>query len=158
MESVPSFKETWIECLEDLTRYRITIKEIDLRDCEVWAGVARTWYDKAADKSPNVRRIQHHLAVFVWSNIVQQLFYYSKALVSVNPFSNARESVMLLFNSFLGDGEVASQQYPLVESAFVKAAAIHFTRGSINMYSRSVDQCISVLDSHIGKVTVIFRV
>jgi hypothetical protein len=54
MESVPSFEETWIECLGDLARYRMAIEEADLRDREVWSGVARMWYNKAADKSPNV--------------------------------------------------------------------------------------------------------
>jgi hypothetical protein len=57
MESVPSFEETWIECLGDLARYRMAIEEADLRDREVWSGVARMWYNKAADKSPNVGRI-----------------------------------------------------------------------------------------------------
>ena len=158
MESVPSFEETWVECLGDLARYRMAIEEIDLRDREVWAGVARMWYDKAADKSPNVGRIQHHLAVLARPNIVQQLFYYSKALVSVNPFPNAKESVMLLFYPFLADGEIASQRYPVVESAFVKAAAIHFTRGSIGMYNMLVNQFLSVLESYIGRVTARFRV
>jgi Est1 DNA/RNA binding domain len=158
MESVPSFEETWIECLGDLARYRMAIEESDLRDREVWAGVARMWYDKAADKSPNVGRIQHHLAVLARPNIVQQLFYYSKALVSVNAFPNARESVMLLFNPFLASGEIASQRYPLVESAFVKAAAIQFTRGSVSMYNQLVEQFLSVLNSHIGRVTAKFRV
>ena len=63
MESVPSFEETWIECLGDLARYRMAIEETDLRDREVWSGVAWMWYDKAADKSPNAGRVQHHLAV-----------------------------------------------------------------------------------------------
>ncbi|KAF7514335.1 hypothetical protein GJ744_000105 [Endocarpon pusillum] len=158
MESVPSFEETWIECLGDLARYRMAIEEVDLRDREVWAGVARMWYDKAADKSPNVGRIQHHLAVLARPNIIQQLFYYTKALVSVNPFPNARESVMLLFNPFLANGEIASQRYPSVESAFVKAAAIQFTRGSVEMYTQLVEQFLSVLNSHIGRVTAKFRV
>jgi hypothetical protein len=46
MESVPSFEEAWIECLGDLARYRMAIEEADLRD---HAGVARMWYNKAAD-------------------------------------------------------------------------------------------------------------
>jgi hypothetical protein len=158
MESVPSFEETWIECLGDLARYRMAIEESDLRDCEVWAGVARMWYHKAADKSPNVRRIQHHLAVLARPNIVQQLFYYSKALVSINAFPNAKESVILLFRPFLANGEIASQHYPLVESAFMKAAAIQFTRGPIGMYNQPVEQFLSVLNSHIGRVTAKFRV
>jgi Est1 DNA/RNA binding domain len=158
MESVPSFEETWIECLGDLARYRMAIEEADLRDREVWAGVARMWYDKAADKSPNVGRIQHHLAVLARPHIVQQLFYYSKALVSANPFPNARESVMLLFNPFLANGETASLRYPVVESAFVKAAAVHFTRGSVAVYTQLVERFVSSLDSHIGRITAKFRV
>jgi hypothetical protein len=158
MESVPSFEETWIECLGDLARYRMAIEEADLRDREVWSGVARMWYNKAADKSPNVGRIQHHLAVLARPNIVQQLFYYSKALVSVVPFQNARESIMLLFNPFLEGSEIASQRYPLVESALVKANGVLFTHGPILEYRSLIDQFHSTLDNHIGRITAKFRV
>jgi hypothetical protein len=58
MESVPTFEETWTDCLGDLARYRMAIEEADLRDREVWSGVARMWYNKASDKSPNMGRIQ----------------------------------------------------------------------------------------------------
>src|SRR5205814_7766801 len=59
---------------------RMAIEEADLRDRKIWSGVARMWYNKAANKSPNVGRIQHHLAVFARPNIVQQqLFYYLNA-------------------------------------------------------------------------------
>jgi hypothetical protein len=140
MESVPSFEETWIECLGDLARYRMAIEEADLRDREVWSGVARMWYNKAVDKSPNVGRIQHHLTVLARPNVVQQLFYYSKALVSVVPFQNARESIMLLFNPFLEGSEIASQRYPFPE------------------YMSLMAQFHSTLDNHIGRVTAKFRV
>ena len=63
MESVPSLKETWIECLGDLARYRMAIEEANLRDREVWSGVARMWYNKAAGKSPNVDRILPYMHV-----------------------------------------------------------------------------------------------
>jgi hypothetical protein len=158
MESVPSFEETWIECLGDLARYRMAIEEADLRDREVWSGVARMWYNKAADKSPNVGRIQHHLAVLARPNIVEQMFYYSKALVSVVPFPNARESIMLLFNPFLEGSEIASQRYPLVESALVKANGILFTHGPVSEYTSLMNQFCSILDNNIGRVTAKFRV
>lgn len=157
MESVPSFEETWIECLGDLARYRMAIEEVDPRDRDTWKEVAQMWYGKAADKSPNVGRIQHHLAVLARPNIVQQLFYYSKALVCVRPFQNARESIMLLFNPFLEGSEIASQRYPLVESALIKAHAVLFTRGSVSEYMSLMDQFSSVLDNHIGRVTAKFR-
>ena len=158
LESVPSFEETWIECLGDLARYRMAIEEADLRDREVWSGVARMWYNKAADKSPNVGRVQHHLAVLARPNIVLQLFYYSKSLVSVTPFQNARESVMLLFNPLLEESEIVSQRYPLVESTFVKANGLLFTRGSIRAFDEVARQFLSVLDNHVGRITAKFRV
>jgi hypothetical protein len=158
MESVPSFEETWIECLGDLARYRMAMEEADLRDREVWSGVARMWYNKAPDKSPNVGRIQHHLAVLARPNIVQQLFYYSKALVSVIPFSNTRESNMLLFNPFLEGSVVASQKYPLVKSALVTANSVMFMHGPILDYTSLMDQLYSLLDDHIGRVCAEFRV
>ena len=114
----------------------MAIEEVDMGDREVWAGVAHMWYGRAAGRYPNVGRIQLHLAVLARPKIVQQLFYYSEALVSVHPFPIARESVMLLFNPFLANGEIASKRYPLVEAAFVKTAANHFTHGSIQTIHR----------------------
>lgn len=157
MESVPSFVETWIECLGDLARYRMAIEEVDLRDREIWSGCAKMWYEKAADKSPNVGRIQHHLAVLARPNIVQQLFYYSKALVSVTPFQNARESIMLLFNPFLQEGETISQKYIAVEAAFVTFNAVLFTHGLWKLYSSNVDIFLSGLDAHIARTGSKFR-
>jgi hypothetical protein len=158
LESVPSFEETWIECLGDLARYRMAIEEADLRDREIWAGVARMWYNKAADKSPDVGRIQHHLAVLARPNIVLQLFHYSKALVSVIPFGNVRESIVLLFDPFLKENETASQRYPFVESALVKANAILFKHEKISEYTVLMDQFCAIQDNHIGRVTAKFRV
>ena len=40
-ETVPAFEDTWIECLGDLGRYRMAIEDDDIRDREVWSGVAR---------------------------------------------------------------------------------------------------------------------
>src|ERR1700743_1792382 len=123
----------------------MAIEEADLRDREIWSNVARMWYNKAADKSPNVGRIQHHLAVLARPNIVQQLFYYSKALVSAIPFQNARESIMFLFDPFLQGSAIASQRWPLVESALVKANGVLFTHGSISEYRFLMSQFCRLL-------------
>ena len=42
-ETVPAFDDTWIECLGDLARYRMEIEDNDIRDRDVWTGVARHW-------------------------------------------------------------------------------------------------------------------
>ncbi|KAF2808786.1 uncharacterized protein BDZ99DRAFT_40012 [Mytilinidion resinicola] len=39
-----------------------------LRDRETWAGVARFWYSRAADKSSHVGRLHHHLAILTRLN------------------------------------------------------------------------------------------
>jgi hypothetical protein len=76
LESVSAFEDSWIEFLGNLSKYRMTMEE-DLHDRAVWCGIARYWYNKAADKSPDVGRIQHHLGVLARPNIIQQLFYYT---------------------------------------------------------------------------------
>ncbi|EEP79549.1 conserved hypothetical protein [Uncinocarpus reesii 1704] len=152
LESVPSFEDTWIECLGDLARYRMAVEESDLRDREVWAGVARYWYNKAADKSPQVGRIQHHLAVLARPNILQQLFFYSKSLVCVQPFPNTKESIMLLFNPLLDQKELALAHYSPTMLPFVKAHGILFTKQSILSFLEYGLEFMSYLGTQVGRV------
>ena len=157
LESVPTFKETWIECLGDLARYRMAVEESDMRDREVWSGVARYWYNQAADKNPDIGRIQHHLAVLARPNIVQQLFYYTKSLVSVHPFPSAKDSILLLFNPLLDAAKTANSRHPPLVMAFVSAHGIIFTKGSVNQFVGLVDTFLCLLDKYIGRVGAIFR-
>jgi hypothetical protein len=154
---VPTFKETWIECLGDLARYRMAVEESDMRDREVWSGVARYWYNQAADKNPDIGRIQHHLAVLARPNIVQQLFYYTKSLVSVHPFPSAKDSILLLFNPLLDAAKTANSRHPPLVMAFVSAHGIIFTKGSVNQFVGLVDTFLCLLDKYIGRVGAIFR-
>ena len=55
-ETVPSFEETWIECLGDLGRYRMAIEDDDPRERDIWAGISQYWYRMAADRAPGVGR------------------------------------------------------------------------------------------------------
>ncbi|KAJ5150365.1 hypothetical protein N7492_010716 [Penicillium capsulatum] len=121
LESVSSFRKTWIECLGDLARYRMAVEETDR---EVWVGVSRYWYNQYADQSPGNGRMQYHLAMLARPNVLQQLFYYTKALVTVHPFPKTRESILLLFNT---DGETLPQT---MVSAFLATHGILFTRGT----------------------------
>ncbi|KIW20541.1 hypothetical protein PV08_01116 [Exophiala spinifera] len=157
MESVPAFHETWIECLGDLARYRMAIEESDMRDREHWSNVARMWYNRAADYSPTTGRIQHHLAVLARPNIVRQLFYYSKALISGIPFVNARDSIMLLFSPFLDKYETTSQKYLKVETSLVTAAGILFTHGFIHDYCSHITRFVSELDGTINRTGSNFK-
>ncbi|KAK5076668.1 hypothetical protein LTS08_005839 [Lithohypha guttulata] len=157
-ETVPDFEETWIECLGDLARYRMAIEEVDLRDREVWSNTARTWYNEAADLSPNTGRIQHHLAVLARPNIVQQLFLYSKALVAAIPFKNAGESILLLFNPLLDQPSASTSRYQPAELSFVCAAAVLFKRRSATEFEKHRAQFASHLEGHMTRSGSRFKV
>ncbi|KAF7504570.1 hypothetical protein GJ744_002065 [Endocarpon pusillum] len=72
-ESVPGFEESWIECLDDLTRYRMAFDEVNTRDRKVWAAAAKMCSYQPFDRSLHVERIQHHLAVLARPSIVNFL-------------------------------------------------------------------------------------
>jgi hypothetical protein len=100
-ETVSAFKDTWIEYLGDLGRYRMAIEVEDIRDRETWAGITRSWYVKAADKNPTIGRLYHHLAILARPNALQQLYYYSRSLTCVKLFPIARESILTLLDPIL---------------------------------------------------------
>lgn len=157
-ETVPDFVETWIECLGDLARYRMAIEEADLRDREVWSSTARTWYNEAADLSPNTGRIQHHLAVLARPNIVQQLFLYSKALVAAVPFRNAGESILLLFNPLLDQPGASTSRYQVAELNLVSAAGVLFKRRSVEEFMTNMNNFVSSLETHMARTGSRFKV
>lgn len=96
-ETVTDFEDTWIECLGDLGRYRMAIEDDEPKDREVWSGVARFWYERAADKSPSAGRLYHHLAILTRPYTLEQLSLYARSLTSVPPFALAGAPIMTLF-------------------------------------------------------------
>jgi len=121
-ETVPAFEDTWIECLGDLGRYRMAIEDDDIRDREVWTGVARHWYSKASNSAPTTGRLYHHLAILARPNALQQLFYYAKSLCVVIPFTSARESILTLFDPVLNtDNHQGLYRLLPLDTSFIKA-------------------------------------
>jgi len=153
-ETVPAFEETWIECLGDLGRYRMAIEDDDIRDREVWTGVARHWYSKASDKAPTTGRLYHHLAILARPNALQQLFYYSKSLCVVIPFTSARESTLTLFDPVLNaENHQGQYRLPPLDASFVKAHGLLFTKKNMEKFNPTVNKFLSLLDNQIGRVT-----
>ncbi|TGO65625.1 hypothetical protein BOTNAR_0076g00190 [Botryotinia narcissicola] len=153
-ETVPAFEDTWIECLGDLGRYRMAIEDDDIRDREVWTGVARHWYSKASDKAPTTGRLYHHLAILARPNALQQLYYYAKSLCVIVPFTSARESILTLFDPVL-QAENGHGQYrlPPLDAAFIRAHGHLFTNKAIERFEPAVQEFLALLDSQIGRVT-----
>jgi hypothetical protein len=125
-----------------------------MHDRKAWSSIAQYWHTKAADKSPKIGRIQHHLAVLA-HNTLQQLFYYSKSLVSVQPFMNAQDSIMFLFGPLLGSSKPAN--YPRILTVYVTAHAVLFTRGDISTYMAYAEEFICQINRHISQVGASFR-
>lgn len=152
-ETVPAFEDTWIECLGDLARYRMAIEDDDIRDREVWTGVARQWYSQASDKAPTTGRLYHHLAILARPNALQQLFYYSKSLCVEIPFTSARESILTLFEPVMNAVGPAQYRLPPLDTAFVKAHGQLFTGKHMDKFEDTVKDFYALLDSQIGRVT-----
>ena len=149
-ETVPAFEDTWIECLGDLARYRMAIEDEDPSDREVWQNVARSWYSKAADKTPYVGRLYHHLAILARPDMLQQLFYYCKSLGVSLPFGSARESILTVFDPIFNPDVLGNKNRP-VDAAFVQLHSITFTHIEFEKFDVSLDEFLDVLDKHISR-------
>ncbi|KAI0172886.1 hypothetical protein GGR52DRAFT_580520 [Hypoxylon sp. FL1284] len=152
-ETVPTFVDTWIECLGDLGRYRMAIEDEDVRDREVWTSVSRHWYSKASDKAPTTGRLYHHLAILARPNPLQQLYYYTKSLCVPIPFGSARESIMTLFDPILDPNSTQSSRLAPIDVLFVKAHGILFSNKFSNKFEPTVESFRNMLGEHIGRTT-----
>ncbi|KAH7037622.1 uncharacterized protein B0I36DRAFT_237003, partial [Microdochium trichocladiopsis] len=150
-ETVPAFEDTWIECLGDLSRYRMAIEDDDIRDREIWTSVSRHWYSRASDKAPPTGRLYHHLAILARPNALQQLFYYTKSLCVPAPFLSARESILTLFDPLLKRPSKALK-LASIEAEYVKCHGILFTGQSRDELESSTNRFLAALDNHITKI------
>lgn len=156
-ETVPAFADTWVECLGDLGRYRMAIEEGDPRDREVWMHVSRFWYSKGTDRQPHVGRLYHHLAILARPNILQQLFFYCKALAVAQPFSAARESILTLFDpTALKEQDIEGNQS--ADAVFVLLHSICFTVVNQDAFAEKKEEYLDLLDRKINASKLKFKV
>ncbi|KAL8732259.1 MAG: hypothetical protein Q9166_002831 [cf. Caloplaca sp. 2 TL-2023] len=158
-ETVTAFEDTWIECLGDLGRYRMAIEDSNTGDREIWGGVARSWYNKAADKRPGVGRLYHHLAILARPYSLSQLAYYTRSLSSVEPFDSARGSIMTLFQPILDGKSFNHHRVKALEIAYIKAHAMLFDRPQQEEAFQEIITSIrnGLLDGYIDRVTSNFK-
>ena len=105
----------------------MAIEDDEPRDRETWSNVAKFWYNKAADKSPTVGRLYHHLAILARPYSLEQLSLYTRALTCVTPFESARGSVMTLFKPVLQGTDAANRRSLPLETVFIRAHGHLFT-------------------------------
>ncbi|KAL8678661.1 MAG: hypothetical protein Q9186_005016 [Xanthomendoza sp. 1 TL-2023] len=158
-ETVIAFEDTWIECLGDLGRYRMAIEDSNSGDREIWGGVARSWYNKAADKRPEVGRLYHHLAILARPFSLSQLAYYTRSLSSVEPFDSARGSIMTLYQPVLDGKTYNNHRVKALEIAYIKVHGILFDRPQDEEAFQETVASIrdGLLDGYIDRVTSNFK-
>lgn len=103
LKIAPAFANAWRECLGDLARgfismYR-SVEELDAM--KEWTDIARKWYLLVLDRDPDIGRLQCHFAVLSLPDKLQQLFHYTKSLVSIHPYPLAAESISSMVELFL---------------------------------------------------------
>ena len=79
----------------------MAIEDNELKDREVWSSTFCLWYEKVADKSPNIGRLYYHLARLARPYTSEQFSLYVRLLTYIGPFEKARESTMTLFDPVL---------------------------------------------------------
>lgn len=158
-ETVTTFEDTWIECLGDLGRYRMAIEDSNTGDREIWGAVARSWYNKAADRRPGIGRLYHHLAILARPFSLSQLAYYTRSLSSVEPFDSARVSVMALFQPVLDGKTFSHHRVKALELAYIKLHGVLFDRPQDEETFRETLISIQngLLDAYIDRITSNFK-
>ena len=140
----------------------MAIEDDDPKDREVWSNVARFWYNKAADNSPRVGRLYHHLAILARPYSLEQLSLYIRALTCPVPFESARGSVMTLFSPILNGKETFARRPTSLETILIKAHGVLFTSEPLQSPER-FDAVLEVLskedflENHIRKANTKFK-
>lgn len=161
-ETLPVCKKTWIECLGDVSRYRMSIEKGQNRG--IWKGISRYWYSKVSDKTPNTGRLYHHLAILA-EPAIPQLFYFTKSLCVAEPFESTRSSIYTLLDPSLHS---IHSGLPPIDFAFVKAHGILFSMSNPDTYGVRLEsrdemmleykdtkcELLKLLDAHITHTTL----
>ncbi len=121
VETVSTFEDTWIECLGHLGRHRMAIEDDEPKDCDIWTGVARFWYRKAADRITVIGYLHHHLAILARPYTLEQLSLYIQSLTYASPLESARGSMKTLFEPTLSGREAAYHRSLSMEPVTTKA-------------------------------------
>lgn len=130
-ETVPSFTDTWIECLGDLARYRMAIEE-DKETHATWGSVAARWYTMTSDRHPAIGRLYHHLGILERPSL-RKFCFYAKSLTCVIPFQNARDSLSTLCTPIIQDERTVQSSSQSVEARIVTYHALLYANADSQM-------------------------
>jgi hypothetical protein len=128
-DTVPAIKHTWIECLGDLSRYRMAIREGLNMYRETWASVNRPRCTTADKNNPAVRRLYHHLAILAQPDVLRQPYHYCTRLVLRRVPDVARDAVKTSMTHRCGGATTTDLNQQKQGNKFPTASSTHFLRG-----------------------------
>jgi hypothetical protein len=145
LETIPKFTDTWIECLGDLARYRMAIEEEDRETHSVWGGVAGRWYVKAADRHPTVGRLYHHCGILERPSL-RKFYLYGRALTSVVPFLNAKESLTTLCSNIVNPEQAFDKGNKSMEALVICFHARVFLSQSTKIVGEASNAALKMIE------------
>lgn len=146
LNKAPDFKNTWLECLGDLSHCCMTVEESNTEEYNIWCEQARSWYLNV-DGVSSSGRIQYHLAFLSGQDKLLQLFHYTKSLVNIHLFTTTEYSV----DCFLFDLVLKSGSHDPV-TAFMTAYRYLFKQNPVSDLRVPMQQYLLGLRDYIGQV------
>ncbi|KAK4502247.1 hypothetical protein PRZ48_005672 [Zasmidium cellare] len=150
LETVPSFTDTWIECLGDLARYRMAIEE-EKEAHATWGGVAARWYTMASDRHPAIGRLYHHLGILERPSL-RKFCLYAKSLSCVIPFPNARDSLSTLCGPIVQDENTIQSSSHSVEARIVTYHALVYSKADQKVIDTIGNDALQLLHQQLTKL------
>ena len=140
----------------------MAIEDDEPRDREVWSNVAKFWYNKASDNTPNVGRLYHHLAILARPYTLEQLSLYTRSLTCVIPFESAKGSILTLFNPILHSKDPNQRHQSSLETLLIKVHAVLFVwkpSESRELFEATIQECESrnFFEKYIVKTAAKFK-
>jgi hypothetical protein len=145
LETAPRLTDTWVECLGDLARYRMAIEE-DREIHTVWGGVARHWYVKAADRQPSFGRLYHHSGILEKPSL-HKFYLYGRALTSIVPFLNAKESLSTLCTLIVEDEQIIHEGSKSLDALVICFHARRFFSKPTGLVGQAYSATLAKLDT-----------
>ena len=144
-ETVPAFRDIWVECLGDIARYTMAIEE-DPTMRATWRRRAQYWYTMILTKHPEVGRLSHHLGILE-PPCLRKLFLYSKALTSIVPLPNTQESLALLHEQVAQHEHNIFEENHSAEAPIATFYAYHFMHRNSDAAAKAMWDALSCIDA-----------
>jgi hypothetical protein len=110
----------------------------------------------AADRSPGVGRLYHHLAILARSEAFQQIYYYCRSFTCVQLFPSARESVLAVFEPIFNRSNT-SAPISRIDTFYTKMHGMIFLRRQLEDFKAVTSNFLELLDNHISRSGIKWR-